>query len=254
MPSFHKFDCACLFPSVFTSDSFMNYLPGYFAFPPQAERTRLPLSSSSVDNVDQSQASSSTESTQQHEEDPEAKLKEQRRRAQVEEKRKQRQQQERHEAYLSELAWVRSGGVLRDARGRRDKVRTAWMREEIRLQDEEKKIMDQWNAYETRWKSLNASKGPITWSDIPWPSSTPPATPSDLTHEAVSEFILSTFRVRGATGSRKERIRSSLLRWHPDKTSTLVSRVQEEEREAIQEGINAVFRSLRQLQDEGKQG
>jgi len=200
-----------------------------------------------------SQATSSAESTCYNDEEKYAKLKEQQRRAQLEEKRKQRQQQERHEAYLSELAWVRSGGVLRDARGRRDKVRTAWMQEEIRLQDEEKRIMDQWDAYETRWKALNASRGPVTWSDIPWPSTISPTSSSDLTHEAVSEFILSTFKVRGATGSRKERIRSSLLRWHPDKMSVLVSRVQEEERDEVREGINAVFRSLKQLQDEGKQ-
>ncbi|GJE86626.1 hypothetical protein PsYK624_027060 [Phanerochaete sordida] len=151
------------------------------------------------------------------------------------------------------MAWVRSGGVLRDARGRRDKGRTKWMQEEIRLQDEEKRIMDQWNAYETRWKALNASREPVTWADIPWPSTIPPTTYEDLTHEAVSEFLLATFKVRGFAGSRKERIRSSLLRWHPDKTSTLVSRVQEEEREGVQEGINAVFRSLKQLQDAGKQ-
>lgn len=229
-------------------------MPGYLAFPPTAERARLALSVSSAENLDQlAQTPSSTESTRQNDQDKQARLKEQQRRAQVEEKRKQRQQQERHEAYLSELAWVRSGGVLRDAQGRRDKVRTAWMQEEIRLQDEEKRITDQWNAYETRWKALSASGGPVTWKDIPWPSTTSTASSSDLPHEAVAEFILSMFKVRGYTGSRKERIRSSLLRWHPDKTATLLSRVSEEERSEVQEGVNAVFRSLKQLQDEGKQ-
>ncbi|EKM56958.1 uncharacterized protein PHACADRAFT_254376 [Phanerochaete carnosa HHB-10118-sp] len=203
--------------------------------------------------MDQPSQAPSVGNTRQNDEDKHAKSKERQRHAQLEEKRKQRQQQERHEAYLSELAWVRSGGILRDARGRRDKVRTVWMQEEIRLQDEEKRIMDQWNAYELRWKALNASRGPVTWGDIPWPSSIPPNSSSDLTHEAVSEFILSTLKVRGATGSHRERIRSSLLRWHPDKMSALISRVQEEERDEVREGINAAFRSLKQLQDEGKQ-
>ena len=233
----------------------MNYLPGYFAFPPPTERIEARIPFSPAENLQKNATASHNAGTARDDDAiPQEKLKKQEQRAAEEEKRRQRLERERHEVYLSELAWVRSGGILRDAQGRRDKARTAQMQEEIRLQDEERRILERWSAYETRLKSLYASRDPISWKDIPWPSVNPPQSDIDLTHEAVSEFIFLTFKVRGYSGSRKERIRSSLLRWHPDKMSIVLTRVVEEERDMVQEGINAVFRSLKQLQDEEKQG
>ncbi|KAG5220669.1 mitochondrial carrier domain-containing protein [Salix suchowensis] len=48
-----------------------------------------------------------------------------------------RLEREQAEATQGEFDWVRSGGILRDARGRRDKVRTEAIRTEIRRRDEE---------------------------------------------------------------------------------------------------------------------
>lgn len=229
----------------------MNYVPGYFAFPPTVERVEARIPFSSAENI--AHEPPPPAETRPKDEDSRTKLKEQQRRAAEEEKRRKRQEQQRQEAYLSELAWVRSGGILRDAQGRRDKARTAMMQEEIRLQDEEKRIMDRWAAYEASWKALAASSGPVAWKDIPWPSIVAPSSPDDLTPGAITEFVFATFKVRGVNGLRKDRIRSSLLRWHPDKLSVVVSRVSDEERDVVVEGINAVFICLKQLQDEEKQ-
>ncbi len=73
------------------------------------------------------------------------------------EARRARLAREREEAYQGELAWVRSGGRVRDAKGRVDRARTELLRAEIRLQDEEKRIPDAWNAYEARWRALSSS-------------------------------------------------------------------------------------------------
>lgn len=228
-------------------------MPGYFIFPPPGTATRPPLLA--TENFAQPIPSPPSNHAPEVEDDQEKqrKLKEQRRRAAVEERRQQRRDKERQEAYLSELAWVRSGGILRDSQGRPDKVRTEQMREEIRLQDEERRILERWDAYETRLRDLNASEGPVSWQDIPWPANDPVSSPSDLTPDAVSTFILATFKVRNYAGSKKIRIRSSLLRWHPDKMAAIVTRVPDEERPAVTESINAVFRTLKQLQDEFKQ-
>lgn len=169
----------------------------------------------------------------------------------AEEKRKARLEQERHDIYLSELEWVRWGGILRDTRGRRDKARTEEFRKEIRLQEEERRIMETWDAYQSRFRALQSSA--ITWDTIPWPVLVPPSSPADLDPASISEFIFATFKVRGVVAVRKDRLRTSILRWHPDKFAALISRVAEDEQSRVVEGVNAVFRSLRQLQDEEKQ-
>lgn len=230
-------------------------MSGYLAFPPPSERLlegRVPFAS--TENLKNSvQPPPTTHDTRPSDEEVQSKLEEQQRRVVAEEKRRKRLERERHEVYLSELAWVRSGGILRDAQGRRDKARTAQMQEEVRLQDEEKRIIERWNTYETRWRNLYASTGVVSWKDIPWPSVVPPDSDADLTVDAITEFIFSTFRVRGINGLRKDRIRSSLLRWHPDKLPAIVARVLDEERHLVEEGIKTVFRCLKQLQDEEKQ-
>lgn len=229
---------------------------GYFAFPPgpapQRLEGRVPFAS--TENLKHAGSEPAIpHETRPSDDEVRARLKEQQRRVAEDEKRRQRLERERHEVYLSELAWVRSGGILRDTQGRRDRARTAQMQEEIRLQDEEKRIMDRWTAYETRWRALVASNSDLSWSDIPWPTVDHPASSDALTPEAISEFIFATFRVRGMNGLRKDRIRSSILRWHPDKLPGVVSRVLDEERHVVQDGINTVFGALKQIQDQEKQ-
>lgn len=219
---------------------------GYFAFPPNLsgsalnQNATLPL------------------------EDPEQKAEERRQKRASEEYNarllrdaelhKARIMQEEAEALRGEEDWVRSGGILRDTKGRRDFARTEAMREELRLRDLEKMLNERWEQYEQRWRALNG-KGKhrgapyITFTDVPWPvvQGSRPMGIRDLTVERVEEFLLGNLRVRGCKVTRKERVRSSLLRWHPDKLTALVSSVVEKDRDAVIEGITTVVRCLHQL-------
>ncbi|KAI0826433.1 hypothetical protein BC629DRAFT_1690577 [Irpex lacteus] len=230
---------------------------GYFVFPPTPAPFPVleppSLSSLKLEDDPPRTPSTSSDASKPSKEDELRKAQ----REKYEATRQARLERERQQIYLSELEWVRSGGILRDANGRRDKARTEEFRKEIRLQKEEKEILERWDAYESRLRALQSAPPDslvIQWDTIPWPVLPPPSTPADITTAAVSEFVFSTFKVRGVRAVRKERLRSSVLRWHPDKFTALLLRVPEPEHRAILlEGVNAVFRALRELQDEDKQ-
>jgi hypothetical protein len=74
-----------------------------------------------------------------------------------------------------EREWVRSGGLLRDASGKIDHARTEATRSEIAAADALAAAKVVWTAYEERWRLLvrDQAQGrtdPLTWEDIPWPS------------------------------------------------------------------------------------
>ncbi|KAJ8075820.1 hypothetical protein PM082_021452 [Marasmius tenuissimus] len=176
---------------------------------------------------------------------------------------------EESEARRGEEEWVRTGGILRDANGNRDFKRTEELREELRLREVERGLLERWNSYETRWKELlrrvnvHDDDGEVTFEDIPWPVSVEEdkgkakkrkgkererrITLEDLTAENVEEFVLGSLRVRDSKVTRKERIRASLLRWHPDKLTSLLARVPEEHRETVEDGVGIVVRVLHDL-------
>ncbi|CCM04737.1 uncharacterized protein FIBRA_06925 [Fibroporia radiculosa] len=224
---------------------------GYFAFPPPASDSRTHFASATNQLI-----AEEPRVLQEHLERAklvaEATWKEEawqercRRDAQ---RRTERLERERTEALVGEMAWVRAGGSLRDALGRRDVVRTEQLRAEIRLLDEEQRLMTRWNAYETRWRTLIAATTPISFADIPWPVIHSPHSMDELHSGAVEEFLLAPLRVRGNTITKRERIRASILRWHPDKLSVLLQRVVQEDADVVREGVNAVFRYLKALQD-----
>lgn len=179
-----------------------------------------------------------------------------------------RRERERAEALRSEIEWVRAGGALRDARGRRDPARTAALRREIELKDKEDRLRARWDAYEARWRVLSDSRGRgrsesregrerqddaadgLAFADVPWPVDPAPADVSDLTRVRIADFLLEPLSIRGNTVTRRERIRASLLRWHPDKVSMLLARVRPIDAERVMEGVYAVFRALKEMQDE----
>ncbi|KAG2346942.1 hypothetical protein BDR05DRAFT_959166 [Suillus weaverae] len=155
---------------------------------------------------------------------------------------------------MNETEWVRGGGVLRDAQGRRDKARTERIRAELKLQAEEKAKMGRWREYDERWKALAASDEALAFADIPWPLRTAPSSSSRdanaFTLPAISEFLFESLSVRTNTVTKKSRIRSSILRWHPDKSALVVGRVVAGDVDAVREGIHAVFHCLKRLQDD----
>ena len=176
-------------------------------------------------------------------------------------RRQKRVELETSEALKGDLEWVRSGGVLRDSNGRRDFVRTKRIRDQLDEQERERKALAEWAEYEDRWRAslligrksssdaLEDQDQGIRFGGVAWPVGRCVESPDDLTAGAVREFVLSPLRGKDTTPSkRKDRIRQLLLRYHPDKTAFLLSRVAEEEKDRVREGINNVFMSLKSLQ------
>ena len=101
--------------------------------------------------------------------------------------------------------------------------------------------------------SSAADKPVVTFADMPWPLHTPPTSPDELRNPGkIAEFIFESLTLEGNKTTRRERLRSSLLRWHPDKLRSLLARVPEEELDAVKDGIDAVVISLMKLQEAEK--
>ena len=178
-------------------------------------------------------------------------------------RRQKRVESETSEALKGDIEWVRSGGVLRDGNGRRDFARTKRIRDQLEEQERERKAQTAWAEYEDRWRgSLVVKLGHrknsspdaaedwgIGFRDVAWPVTKPAESPDGLTFGAVKEFVLAPLRGKDVSPSkRKDRIRQLLLRYHPDKTAFLLSRVAEGEKDRVREGINSVFMVLKLLQ------
>ncbi|KIM75092.1 hypothetical protein PILCRDRAFT_827664 [Piloderma croceum F 1598] len=106
---------------------------------------------------------------------------------------------------------------------------------------------DVWRTYEARWASIAASSEPLTFRTIPWPLTSSPSNAAGILPAGIISFLLSPLHSKNQT--RKERIRSALLRWHPDRFRKFVDRVVEAERESVQEGVGIVARCLNELME-----
>ncbi|KAL1742444.1 hypothetical protein HDZ31DRAFT_43229 [Schizophyllum fasciatum] len=78
------------------------------------------------------------------------------------------------EAARGEQEWVLAGGILRDARGRRDHARTAAVRrqalERIRYEERERIKRGRWAAYEAQWGAvMQMPVGTVRFAHVPWP-------------------------------------------------------------------------------------
>ena len=89
-----------------------------------------------------------------------------------------------------------------------------------------------------------SSEGTLGFRDIPWPTFAQPTALEDLSPAKVAMFVLSPLHP-GET--RREKVRNALRRWHPDRFGRLASRIEEGEKEAIEEGVGIVARCLNDL-------
>ncbi|KAK0212742.1 hypothetical protein DFS33DRAFT_61824 [Desarmillaria ectypa] len=112
-----------------------------------------------------------------------------------------------------------------------------------RFRTKEKPLKMTWADYQKRWQAINSSSSPLSFSSIPWPQKIQPTTPSDISPAAIASFI---FAYPG-TQSRKERIRSAQLTWHPDRFQRLLGKIVKEEREKVEEGAGIIARVLNDL-------
>lgn len=134
-------------------------------------------------------------------------------------------------------------------------VKTQAVRDELKLREVEAGLVRRWEEYERRWKELSAAgisktKTAVKFQDIPWPVNVGTHETlelGDLNVEKVEDFLLAGLKVRGNQVTKKDRVRSSLLRWHPDKMTSVLARVVDDDREAIKQGISVVVACLQEL-------
>ena len=181
----------------------------------------------------------------------------------------------RHEELIRRVTHEREKARLRiqeelrriDARYQQKRESERLAREEARRRDQaevrerlkkdraklDKLIVEAWAAYESRWSSLSTSTETLEFRSIPWPVTVSPQSTEDITQDAIITFLFSSLHSQDQ--SRKERIRSAQLRWHPDRFRRFLGRVPEADRVAVEEGVGVVARALNELMEkETKKG
>ncbi|KAF8590969.1 hypothetical protein K439DRAFT_1627395 [Ramaria rubella] len=153
-----------------------------------------------------------------------------------------------------EVRKVREKSEAREAERRRsrEEVRVASEGErttKVRKQRDNaaKRLVSAWNAYETRWTTLQSSRGEqLTFRTVPWPLICTPSSPSSISGANIAFFLLSP--LHSGNKPRKERIREAMQRWHNDKFEPrYLPRVVEGDRKAVKEGVDIVVRCLNEL-------
>lgn len=156
---------------------------------------------------------------------------------------------------------------------RQETIRLERQMEAARLtrrgEKEKRRQKDARESYEQRWKDLIAEGigGPsLIFEDIPWPiyeahsSGKRPAVGLALeliTMDAIAKFILSASPAAqlptleaAEKKDRKERLRETMLRFHPDKfEGRLMKRVKESDQVKVREAVGQVVRALNTLMD-----
>jgi hypothetical protein len=148
-----------------------------------------------------------------------------------------------------ERTWKAERDRLREEQQVREKDRQR--REQERLQREKEKegknVRLAWEAHVARWDELRLTKeNSLTFCDIPWPMLGLARTPAHITADNIAPLLIA--RYDASDLSPKERLRSALLFWHPDKwEGKWLSRVQDRHRPAVREGVSAVARAINEL-------
>jgi hypothetical protein len=131
-------------------------------------------------------------------------------------------------------------------------------RRRTREERERRRRVEAKEAYRRRWIELLESRSEtanLSFGDIPWPVGGGAPDISHLTAEAISAFLFEEHKElgleldeAGRARMRKEELRGTMLRFHPDKfEGRIVRLVRDEERSAVLEGANAVTRTVAAL-------
>jgi hypothetical protein len=140
---------------------------------------------------------------------------------------------------------------------RRETRRLERQAREERRRRKERKSIRRWAEYEEIWEGVLEGDGKhssMAFTDVPWPISTkgPDMSEEDLTPDGISVFLFSGLgmseTVEDTAKQKRDRIRATLLRFHPDKFEGRVMRhVQEQERTRVREAVGQVARALNTL-------
>lgn len=102
--------------------------------------------------------------------------------------------------------------------------------------------------YEDRWNHITVGAGiseHLTFQTMPWPMFSSPRALDDIRPAEIAMFLLSSQHSHDQ--SVKDRVRSALRRWHPDRFGRLLDRVREEDKASVAEGAGVVARCLSNL-------
>jgi hypothetical protein len=139
--------------------------------------------------------------------------------------------------------------ISREERRRRQEQQRA---EEQRVRAERQKQLERrsqeeaWKTYERRWATIaSGAGGQLKFKSIPWPTTVQPRNAGEITPDTIAKFIFSPVHSEGM--SRKERIKSALRRWHPDRFGRVLSRVDEKDKGAVERGVGIIARCLNEL-------
>lgn len=117
-----------------------------------------------------------------------------------------------------------------------------------------KQLASLFSYHEQQWTRISTFPW-LQWIDFPWPvlSYTIPPTQQDLTLASVRDYILSPlYPDPSESGSKKERVKELLRKWHPDRFEIKFLRkvMDEGERGIVREGAGMVVRILNDLLSE----
>jgi hypothetical protein len=142
--------------------------------------------------------------------------------------------------------WGRMGREERRRRQAQQWAEKERARAEKQKQMERRSQEEAWKAYERRWAAVTSDGSqPLRFKSIPWPTTVPPRNVAEITPVAIAKFVFSPAHSEGV--SRKEKIRSALRRWHPDRFGRVLGRVDEKDKEAVEKGVGIVARCLNDL-------
>ncbi|KAH9915913.1 uncharacterized protein B0H18DRAFT_885399 [Fomitopsis serialis] len=130
---------------------------------------------------------------------------------------------------------------------------------------ERRRVTEARDMYDARWKDLvgpsAGTDSPMRFADIPWPVLPPELsgrrtkelTMDDLTVETISAFLLIQDDSEAGKKERKDKLRETMLRFHPDKfEGRILKLVAEDEREIVMEAVGIVVRAVSGLMGDGK--
>ncbi|KAG6891461.1 hypothetical protein C0992_006192 [Termitomyces sp. T32_za158] len=126
-----------------------------------------------------------------------------------------------------------------------ERRRTQTEHKEKRRRMQEERVLEAWRRYEEGWNKLLKSSSALDFSSIPWPVVGAAEKAEDITGEAVIGFLFS--HVHSGAQTRKERLRSAQLRWHPDRFRRVLGRVADEHKAEVERAVGIVARSLNDI-------